>query len=79
VYLAKKDEGTVVAANAREALNFHISLVIYSVIGLILIFVLIGIPMLIILGIGAAVCSILAAVRGMDGGVYRYPLTLRLV
>lgn len=79
VYLVMRSESEYVACNAREALNFHISILIYSLCCIPLVFVLIGIPLLMAIGIGALVLSIMAAVRSADGECYRYPLTLRLV
>lgn len=79
VYLAMKDDSDYVAANAREALNFHLSLLIYAICCIPLIFVVIGIPLLIILGLVSLIFSIVAAVKAADGGCYRYPLTIRLV
>ena len=46
VYLAMRKESEYVATNAREALNFHISVLIYAVCCIPLVFILIGIPML---------------------------------
>lgn len=79
VYLVKKDDSSAIAFHAKEALNFHISLYLYSLICVLLVLVLIGFPLLIILGISALVLSILAAIRGAEGREYRYPLTIRLV
>ncbi len=79
VYLVMRNESTYVAENAKEALNFHISLLIYALGSLLLVYLLIGIPLLVMLGIGALVLSIVAAVKASDGSVYRYPLTIRLI
>jgi uncharacterized Tic20 family protein len=79
VYLAMRKESEYVAANAREALNFHISVLIYSLCCIPLVFILIGIPLLLILGLGSLVLAIIGTVKATDGGCYRYPLTLRLV
>ncbi len=79
VYLAMRKESEYVAANAREALNFHISVLIYAVCCIPLVFILIGIPMLIVLGLGSLVLAIIATVKASDGQCYRYPLMLRLV
>lgn len=79
VYLAMKNESAYVAENARESLNFHLSWLIYSLCCIPLTFVLIGVPLLILLGLAAIVLAIIAAVKAADGGCYRYPLTLRLV
>ena len=79
VYLAMRKESEYVACNAREALNFHISLLIYGLCCVPLIFILIGIPLLILLGLGSLVFAIIAAVKASDGQCYHYPLTFRLV
>lgn len=79
VYLAMKDESAYVRDNAKEALNFHISLLIYGLCLLPLMWLLIGIPLAFVLLIGAFVLSVIAAIRASEGRVYRYPLTLRLV
>jgi len=79
VYLAMRKESEYVAANAREAVNFHISVLIYSLCCLPLVFILIGIPLLLVIGIGSLVLAIIATVKASNGVCYRYPLTLRLV
>jgi uncharacterized Tic20 family protein len=79
VYLAMRKESEYVAANAREALNFHISVLIYGLCCIPLVLILIGVPMLIVLGLGSLVLAIIATIKASDGQCYRYPLTLRLV
>src|SRR2546423_11636967 len=79
VYLAMKGESDYVRANAREALNFHISLLIYCICCIPLVFVLIGIPLLLLIALASFILAIVAAVKASDGGCYHYPLTLRLV
>ena len=79
VYFVKKQDSPITAEHAKEALNFHITIIIYGIISGILCLLLIGIPMLIILGVGSVVCAIIACVKASDGLFYRYPLTIRLV
>jgi uncharacterized Tic20 family protein len=79
VYLAMRHESEYVASNAREALNFHLSVMIYGFCCVPLIFVIIGFPMLILLGVASLVLAIIAAVKASDGLCYRYPLTLRFI
>jgi uncharacterized protein len=79
VYLAMRKESEYVAANAREALNFHLSVLIYIICCVPLMFILIGVPLAMIIGVASLVFAIIAAVKASDGQVYRYPLTLRLV
>lgn len=79
IWLVKRDEMSFVNDQAKEALNFNISMTIYMVVAGVLVFMLIGIPLLIVLGIAWLVLAILAAVKANEGTAYRYPLTLRLV
>jgi uncharacterized Tic20 family protein len=64
---------------AKEALNFHITLLIAAVVSGVLILVGIGVILLPVVAIYGLVFAILAAVKANDGELYRYPLTLRLV
>src|SRR6266550_2162537 len=79
VYLAMRKESEYVATNAREALNFHITVLIYALCCIPLVFILIGIPLLIVLGLGSLVLAIIATIKASNGQCYHYPLTLRLV
>jgi hypothetical protein len=79
VYLAMRHESEYLAQNAKEALNFHISILIYCLCCVPLVFILIGIPILITICVGSLVLAIVATVKASDGGCYHYPLTLRLV
>jgi len=68
-----------VRAHAVEALNFNLTWLIYAVVAGVLALVLIGIPILIVLGVAYVALVILAAVRANSGQLYRYPLTIRFV
>ncbi|PAW72862.1 MAG: hypothetical protein B9S26_13420 [Opitutia bacterium Tous-C4FEB] len=79
VYLSMRGDSRYVIDNAREALNFHLSILLYCLICLLLSVILIGLPLMILIGLAYLVLSIIAAVKAADGGCYRYPLTLRFV
>lgn len=79
VYLAMRGDSDYVAANAREALNFHLSVLIYVLCCAPLAFILIGGPLIVIILAASLLFSIIAAIKASEGQVYRYPLTLRLV
>ena len=79
VYLAMRHESEYVAGNAKEALNFHLSVLIYILCCIPLCFVLIGFFFGAIVIISMLILSIIATVQASDGGCYRYPLTLRLI
>jgi uncharacterized Tic20 family protein len=85
IWLVKKDTMPFVEDQAKEALNFNITVaIIFLVLFLMTIFTLgIGIiitgPLFFIVGIAWLVLTIVAAIKANDGVAYRYPLTLRLI
>ena len=79
IYLMKKDESPFVADQARESLNFQISVCIYLLISGVLVLILIGLLLLAVVGVAGAILTIIASVKAANGVAYRYPLTLRLI
>jgi uncharacterized Tic20 family protein len=85
IWLVKKDTMPFVADQAKEALNFAItlSIVCFALLALTVmslgIGALITIPVLMFIGIAALVLVILAAIKANEGVAYRYPFALRLV
>ena len=79
VYLAMRKDSEYVACNSRESLNFHISVILYGICCLPLVLIIIGVPLLILLGVASFIFAIIAAVKASEGQCYRYPLILRLV
>ena len=79
IWAMKKDEFDIVNVHGKEAINFQISITIYVLISILLIFVVIGIPILIALGIFELIVIIIAAVKANEGKVYRYPLSIRFL
>ena len=77
VMLAASDE--FVRANAREALNFHITMFIYFILAVILCLIFIGFILIFALVIFLFVASIIATVQASQGHRYRYPLTIRMI
>jgi len=74
-------DNSVVKANAKEAINFHINLYIYVLVFGLLSVILIGIPLLIGLGIVSFIMPIIALVKIVDNPSqpYRYPFIFRLI
>lgn len=71
----------VVKENAREALNFHFNVWIYSIVFGILTWVLIGWLFLGLLGIFQIVLPVLAILSSFRdaNGIYRYPFIFRVL
>lgn len=76
VYFAMRDESDYVGSNARNALNFHLSILIYSICCIPLIFIVIGIPLLVAIGLVSLILSIIGAVKASEGRSYHYPLCI---
>jgi hypothetical protein len=79
VWQLKKNESEFVADQAKEALNFQISLFIYMLISAVLMLIIIGIFMLIGFAIFGLIIVIVAGVKANQGEFYRYPICLRLI
>ncbi|GGB14275.1 DUF4870 domain-containing protein [Puia dinghuensis] len=79
IWLIKKDESQFVAENAKESLNFQLTIIIGWIIGFILIAVLIGIVILASLSIVNLVLVIIATIKTGENKIYRYPFNLRLI
>ena len=79
VYLMKKGQNAFVEGEAKEALNFQITIAILTIPCIILLFILIGIPLLLALWVANLVFIILAAIKASEGTPYRYPVNFRLI
>ena len=85
IWMVKKDTMPFVDDQAKEALNFNISVALVFL-ALFLLSVLtlgigliIAIPAWIVIGIAWLVFTIIAGIKAHEGVAYRYPLTLRLI
>ena len=79
IWLTRRDTSAYVAMEAREALNFNISVTLGWIVCGSLVFALIGIPLGALLFLYWLVMAIVAAVKASEGVGYRYPFSLRLV
>ena len=80
IWLINKDDASksFVTDQAKEALNFQITITIAMLICIVLTIVIIGGILAPIVGILNLVFCIIAAVKANNGEAYRYPFALRL-
>jgi hypothetical protein len=78
IWLTKRNDHPFIDENGKESLNFHVSLIFYFVIAVVLCLVFVGFVLLPVLYIGGIIFTITAAIRASDGAPYRYPMTIRL-
>ena len=76
IWQLKKDELPDIDEHGKNAINWIISELIYFVVCIPLFFVVIGFPLLIILGILGVIFPIVAAIKANNGEVWRYPLSI---
>jgi uncharacterized protein len=79
IWRTKGQSMPFVAEQAKESLNFQITVFLLGLIFVVLVFVLIGFVFLWILGVVNLVLVVIAAIQVNDGKPYRYPFCLRLV
>ena len=76
IMLVKKEESTFIEDQAKEALNFQLSVMIASLVcGVTCVLA----PLAIVIAIGGIVYSVIAAMESNKGKKYRYPYTFRMV
>ena len=85
IWLLKKDTMPFVNDQAKEALNFNITVsAIFLILGILTVITLfigaiVTVPLAIIIGITALVFIVIASIKANDGVAYRYPFSVRLV
>jgi uncharacterized Tic20 family protein len=79
VWLVRRDESEFVAAHAKEALNFNISVLLGALACMLLMLVFVGFLLGTALFIAWLVMTLIAAIKASEGHSYRYPFSLRLV
>ena len=78
IWQMKKDMPFVVD-QGKEALNFQITVIIAVFVCILLSFIVIGMLLLPVVGIGALVLTVIAGIKANNGEPYRYPFALRLI
>lgn len=89
IWQMKKDTLPFAADQAKEALNFNITLLIFSIVfGVIAaIFtaitlgfgMLLVVPVVLVVGVAWLILTIMAGIKANNGEAYRYPFAIRLI
>lgn len=85
IWLMKKDTMPFVADQAKEALNFSLLVTGIFVVLMLVGFMTLGIgfvltlPIMLVVGIGALILTIIAAMKANEGIRYRYPFNIRFI
>lgn len=79
IYLIKKDNSPYATAHAKESLNFQLTMLIAYFASFILMFILIGIPLLVLLTIANLVLVIIATIKASENKMYKYPFSIKFI
>ncbi len=79
IWQLKKDEMPWLDPHGKNAVNWILSALLYAVICIPLVFVLIGIPLLMILGLLGVIFPVIAGIKANNGEVWKYPLSIRFI
>ena len=78
-WLSRRDESSWVNVNGKASLNFQLSMLLYMVLAIPLCFIIIGIPIIILLGTLKVICVIIASIKAPKGELFRYPLVIPFI
>lgn len=79
IWLIKKDTMPFAADQAKESLNFQITVTIALIVGAILIVFCVGWFLVVPAALAGIIYAVIAAIKANDGIRYRYPFSIRLV
>ena len=77
--LTRGQTSAFVSQQSKRAINFQLSMVVYWIVTIALMFVLIGFILAIPLALLEFICVIIAAVKSSEGKAFRYPLAIPFV
>jgi len=78
-WLSRKDESEWVNVNGKAALNFQLSILLYMILSIPLIFLVLGIPIIVFLGILKIICIIIGSIKAARGELFKYPLAIPFI
>lgn len=79
IYVLKKDQSPFVMENAKESLNFQLTVIILALVCVFLALIVVGIVLLWALGILNVILVIIATIKATENKIYRYPINFRLI
>ena len=76
IWQLKKNELPEIDDHGKVVVNWMISGIIYGAVCFLLTFILIGIPLLIVLGALAVIFPIIGGIKANNGELWKYPLSI---
>jgi len=79
IMLVQKDKSEYVVYHAKESLNMQIAYTVYSIVGVLLCFLLVGFLVLPVIVIAWIIYVIIAGMKANEGIKYQYPYIFRMI
>ncbi len=79
IWIIKREHSPFIDFHGKQEVNFQISLTLYVFIAGILIFFLVGIPLLVLVFLLGFIIPIVAAVKSLNGEYYYPPMTIQFI
>jgi uncharacterized Tic20 family protein len=79
IWQLKKEQYPSIDEHGKAVVNWIISELIYGAIGFMLLFVVIGFPILGVLGILGLVFPIIGGIKANNGELWHYPMTITVI
>ena len=79
IWLIQRDESSFIDDQGKESLNFQISILIYLVVSMLLMFIVIGFVLVPAVLVFDVVMIIVASVKASAGEKFRYPLCIKFI
>ena len=79
IWQVRKDDLPQIDVHGKIVVNWIISMALYGAVSFVLVFALIGIPMLILLGVLGVVFPIIGGVKASNGEAWHYPLSIQFL
>lgn len=79
IWQIQKEKYPILDEHGKAVMNWIISELIYMVISFLLIFVVIGIPLLAIFGVLGVIFPIIGGIKANNGELWHYPMTINII
>jgi uncharacterized Tic20 family protein len=79
IWQVRKVDLPQIDVHGKIVVNWIISMALYGAVSILLVFVLIGIPLLILLGLLGLVFPIIGGIKASNGEAWHYPLSIQFL
>jgi len=74
-----KNESEYIVKHAKDSLNFQLTLLVYYIMSIVLIFIIVGIIMIPMIYIASIIVTIIAGIKASKGEYYDYPFNMNFI